>query len=1816
MKRNSTELKVKYHGNKTEKSKGRKKNPNVASVSQLGYRDDSPYRSLPYIDIHTPDGSIDMSGTGIPLWANGRILPPYSGIHRFDTETVREIPLAKTGGPTSWLEKYQTGREFNLNVPNTAVAATTAVNKPLIVPTSVTLPLPEEFFMKDPRKIHPVTGKPINERKDLKKGTYSTDVVQTIAKQAKEHGLSKEDALNLMAISLQESLLGKLDDEVGHALHGDPITGYVDRTKVFEPLSEEEVNQMSPIDLNTRNMIMNYVYNTKMLNIDKGRKPSSRAEFLQWYNTPYPEKGSVGTSTEKQYHNEMGVGTNSFYGIDVTKQPLSMKSNPYGKTVQSLADSVLGLDPTIQEILERTYKKTGGSKLPPHLPMAQTGRTIINSIDQIPTGEYDSRINMYLKNYIGVGEYGKPGFTELTIPEFKKYIQKNSRQPSHYERDSAGHYYAIFKHKPMSLMPSKGIESTYQETHPELITQWDGPTTPATPFVDYENFQPFTAAGYPMIDVRSKKSSVVPKGYIKGSKEEEIYRKRYEKGGPLPKAQDGKSVLTAPGVYQELPEGMTEEEFIDYLKSNNEYFGDITQQDYDKRKADLFNKYYGQIEPYDIDPNTRERAKGFDYYYTEVPDMQQVDDNTRSDLINKMQNFMQYVSGPRATQNQNAFTNTPEEIDRALRFENNKLKVNQDLTPQKPFGYGMSEYRKGGWLDRYQSGGPTVRELWESATGKPWSAAKELGLTTGTYADNKALKKRIMAGEFGKMKASTPAPVTVAPAKVVRPASPLYMQALNQSNKQAGARDASSTLGEQQRRAANILVSEGKVKPTKRDDTKAAPEGSVRSYVQKGVDYLEKMAKLSSAMNTSGTGWATDLGTSLITAPVQSGLNISNTVMGDRPIRNDSDILDLGIDVANVLPFAAEAMPALKSVGKIAGKGLKNFRNVPGFDDIPKVKIPEPRLLKSKVRGVTKNETELAGGLKMVDYGGKRNRSNVVAKVYDPSNPNKYDNYVELKFSPENGTYYMSASMSESKRKAGLAFKHLDDFFSKNAPKGSIFAEPGSVATPGYKLSTRKPTASTDSYYIAAKQFSNKEGFTPFLENKMVFNSSGINNPLNLNQAGAHSAIRFNKSTGMMEAAEWPPLLRYSNEASAAEDAAKTSEFLKSLGFDAKATVKKTGSKNNPSFIIESPNINAIKEFLKGGSLFNNKSVDVMKNWLDKYQGNQKKSQTGAPKPLIIGTDQYRSILKPAPERDWRSTASDIYEAVLDPFTYSGAALDYASDWVKQKMGMKPEGELDPIRTRAMRQQAKGTATNVPAQVWQAYNKPLWFGNLVDQSVMYGKTGDINEFQPALEGIGFGLGARAAGLKLKQMGGGSDDESFGPVRKAGMASVEAGEGMPEVTRTQETESFGEAFKKARAAGLKTFTWRGKTFGTKYKTEVEDEKKPAPKQPLAQKSSVPPRPMIDMSLRNIPVSSKPKTVAQPSVQVPIAKRTAPVAKPAPTYASTPYSVAVTDPYASRITEGVMPTNVPMGRMPAGNISYGYQTAPASTTAVAGPVIGAGMQPVGRASKTLPTKSAKPVSAKLQNQQPENVAADVRDFQNNLMGSMLSKLNQRSNVPMAPGRFQIGSDPRQLPQTGVIVDKRTGEAYVKTPSSIYNYPVLTAKNPDLNANPYSVEYLENHPELRNTPRGYYTLEDLKYFEDTGMYHPTTTDDKAGGFSRWLNAISAFGMPAPVASATAFHGTYLGDFANRNPRYTQSPEQRWVSYGCVNARECDIKRTFNDIAVGDTSVVLDSKFPEDAILLEQIKREQMQRQPLVSQTVRRKKGGSAKDWLKNYQ
>jgi hypothetical protein len=70
----------------------------IDDISTMGYRDDSPYRNRESIDINTLNGLIDMSETGMPILANGRYLPPYSGMHQFEPGVVREERIMQSGG--------------------------------------------------------------------------------------------------------------------------------------------------------------------------------------------------------------------------------------------------------------------------------------------------------------------------------------------------------------------------------------------------------------------------------------------------------------------------------------------------------------------------------------------------------------------------------------------------------------------------------------------------------------------------------------------------------------------------------------------------------------------------------------------------------------------------------------------------------------------------------------------------------------------------------------------------------------------------------------------------------------------------------------------------------------------------------------------------------------------------------------------------------------------------------------------------------------------------------------------------------------------------------------------------------------------------------------------------------------------------------------------------------------------------------------------------------------------------------------------------------------------------------------------------------------------------------------------------------------------------------------------------------------------------------------------------------------------------------------------------------------------------------------
>ena len=147
-----------------------------------------------------------------------------------------------------------------------------------------------------------------------------------------------------------------------------------------------------------------------------------------------------------------------------------------------------------------------------------------------------------------------------------------------------------------------------------------------------------------------------------------------------------------------------------------------------------------------------------------------------------------------------------------------------------------------------------------------------------------------------------------------------------------------------------------------------------------------------------------------------------------------------------------------------------------------------------------------------------------------------------------------------------------------------------------------------------------------------------------------------------------------------------------------------------------------------------------------------------------------------------------------------------------------------------------------------------------------------------------------------------------------------------------------------------------------------------------------------------------------------------------------------------------------------------------------------------------------------------------------------------------------------ESGVVVDKRTNEAYViKNGKVDRSFPVLTGKNPELNSNEYSIAELNANPNLRNTPIGGYQMN----MSQGNIYG-------SPGYN--LNPLGFPGFGVPQASGLAMHNTY--DPAVRNKYYTQSAQNRNQSYGCINCRPKDLNKIKQDFPQGDTLLVIDSK------------------------------------------
>jgi lipoprotein-anchoring transpeptidase ErfK/SrfK len=205
----------------------------------------------------------------------------------------------------------------------------------------------------------------------------------------------------------------------------------------------------------------------------------------------------------------------------------------------------------------------------------------------------------------------------------------------------------------------------------------------------------------------------------------------------------------------------------------------------------------------------------------------------------------------------------------------------------------------------------------------------------------------------------------------------------------------------------------------------------------------------------------------------------------------------------------------------------------------------------------------------------------------------------------------------------------------------------------------------------------------------------------------------------------------------------------------------------------------------------------------------------------------------------------------------------------------------------------------------------------------------------------------------------------------------------------------------------------------------------------------------------------------------------------------------------------------------------------------------------------------------------VKSSTFNFPTSKQQEVANKAKAQGDMPTPTFKKQpVIISEKRLPQSGVVVDKRTNTAVVIPDNKpAYTFPVLTAKNPEANVNPWTVAQLSQHPEFRSTPTGYYTFTSVSNPHDLTEYDNNI---------RHLNPISAFGQHTPNSLAVAMHQT--SDPATRGKFYDMPSDQRYVSYGCINCRKEDAQRAFNDIPLNDTVLILDSKNPFDNALLKQ--------------------------------
>jgi hypothetical protein len=883
----------------------------------------------------------------------------------------------------------------------------TRVVKPLIQPLLLNQKLPPfiteqqrkspTVFIKDTRKTHPVTGQPINPNRDLKTGNYNKAVFEAIIEEAKKLGFNKQQVLDNLLITGQESTWGTTDPELGHALHADYISGTVDGKQVFPPLSETQFQfyEEDPYAKHARAQLMNYYYNAYVLN--KPSPKTSMEQRLQFYNTPYPKKGQVTKDTEKNYYK----GTNKrFYGVDVTKKPLSMASNPYGKTVASFYPMVAN-NPEIQYLLyQHGYKKQGG------LTKAQTGQQ---------TGwAYDETSNSYLPQFSlpevqvtaerpGLFKQMRKKFMDSYNPLLPATAQPGLFMEALGVPQQALMYGLTGQYaRPSEIYPTKGIGSFGNKFNDFMF---DVVTDPLAYLAEASQLRgALRGAKKAPTSLDDFADDLFDEDLF--SKEIESAVKQMERDKLKSRLQDLSGRSKVPDQYMIDARGLAAKEPVLNRKSflsDAEFDQHILDKTQFKKQRDKYLKLLGQAEKelgttsyeklfdafpdlaklrFDLDSKNLSMPSTFDFFLS-PQQLKKLEEQgwgdvahhiKRSSGLNKrglesyMYNANRELDPLYASNFKKKLQRALDEYDwhrssikdarysRALLSQNKEMmmkdfagdissmsddqvqKIVQDYfsgniksaqqnlqseikgifnTPSaipSLRGFRPGQMNQMGGLTKHQSKGVVndergslnnmnVSEIWKLVTGSDWSQAKKLGLTDGSYDKNMALRSALLSAIKKNLPPAEKPKIAVAPRPVAQ--KPKYQVEIPGVQ-----RDATTTTPSGQQRAYEFYSQQpfGLTDPNSRipkdmqytmmqtatqpDVVYQTPTGT-RSSLQSFYNQLSRSTKNDLANTIIGT----------VAYPLQAGLNITNAITGDVPIRSDADVANLGWDVAAFVPF-------------------------------------------------------------------------------------------------------------------------------------------------------------------------------------------------------------------------------------------------------------------------------------------------------------------------------------------------------------------------------------------------------------------------------------------------------------------------------------------------------------------------------------------------------------------------------------------------------------------------------------------------------------------------------------------------------------------------------------------------------------------------------------------------------------------------------------------------------------------------------------------------------------------------------------------------